>query len=697
MKKKITNLLPTGKEGYNWQYCSLGGVTRVNITSGQDIAHLGELDHKMWTVLSCPVKGLELEERTLDLIDTDRDGKIRIEEVVDASQWLCRVLKDPDKLLKGQDSVNFDEIHADDEEGAALLANARQVLSLMGKEQEAISLPELEAFYKQYDKDRETEKEEMLKALTVPDAPYGANSDAAAEAVNALRDKMADYYMRCRFLQFHDDCNAALDVSVEQVATISEKNLAESVDEIAKYPISRPLATCVMPVNEGINPAWQATFAKFKTLVLDEEYPEKESLNEAEWNAIVAKIDTYLKAKAELQKAEETRLEEKIKAERDVMAPLEKLLRLCRDFYRLLRNYVMMADFYDKNASAIFQAGRLYIDSRCCELCMRVSDMGTHATQAPLSGMYLIYCNCTSKVKKQTMDIVAAMTDGDVDNLRVGKNAVFYDCEGQDWDAVITKIVDNPISIRQAFWSPYKKFFDWITEKLNKSAAEKDAKNFEEMTAKADTATTNLTTGADGQKKEKEKKQPFDIAKFAGIFAAIGMAVGYIAGAITGLFKSFASNGWTILFFLVLIVLCISGPSMFIAWMKLRKRNLSPVLNANGWAINSKIVVNVRFGATLTSMAQYPKLVLDDPFAEKKMPRWLRWTITALVVLACLFVYMFFTNRLEGIGLRYNKEKFQTTIVGKMVYGATSAMSETVTSMVPDTDSLPPVEPAVES
>ena len=59
MKKKLTEIMG-GKSDYKWTYCSLGGVTRVNITSGADIAHLAELDQKMWTVLSCPVKGLEL-------------------------------------------------------------------------------------------------------------------------------------------------------------------------------------------------------------------------------------------------------------------------------------------------------------------------------------------------------------------------------------------------------------------------------------------------------------------------------------------------------------------------------------------------------------------------------------------------------------------------------------------------------------
>ena len=68
--------------GYKWEFESIGGTSRVKITSGSDIAHLGELDPKMWTVLSCPVQGLEISDKSLAYMDTDADGKIRVNDVV---------------------------------------------------------------------------------------------------------------------------------------------------------------------------------------------------------------------------------------------------------------------------------------------------------------------------------------------------------------------------------------------------------------------------------------------------------------------------------------------------------------------------------------------------------------------------------------------------------------------------------------
>ena len=697
MKNKVTELISSVKGGYNWQYCSLGGVTRVKISTGEDIAHLHELDQTMWTVLSCPVKGLELEERTLQLMDSDNDGKIRVDEVTSASQWLCRVLRDPNKLIEASDTLTLDDLNRDDEEGAKLYENAQEVLKLMNESSDTLSLKQLTDFLTAHDKTLADNLEAAAKNTEGVEAPYGDNTADAVAAVNALRDKMADFFMRCRFVQFHAESSAALDVDVEKIAALSQSNIATGTDEIGKYPISRPIANVVLPINEGLNPAWQAAVAKVKSLVFDVDYPGKESIGEEEWNAVLAKVDAYTAAVADHQKALADELNEKAKEVYALVQPVEKLLRLTRDFYRLLRNYVMLTDFYDRSQKAIFQAGKLYIDSRCCELCMRVTDMGTQTLQAPFSGMYLVYCTCTSRVKNQTMEIVAAVTDGDVDNLRVGKNAVFYDCAGHDWDATITKIIDNPISIRQAFWSPYKKFLNWITEKISKSAAEKESKNFDDMTSSADTTTLRLTNkdNPTDEDLKKSKKSMFDIAKFAGIFAAIGLAIGAIGGFLAKLFGAFADKPITILLFFVLIILCISGPSMLLAWLKLRKRNLSPVLNANGWAINSKIVVNVKFGATLTYLAKYPKLVLDDPFAEKKMPKWLRWTITVVCILAILFVYMFFTNRLAPAGMPFNKEKFQTTLVGKMVYGVADGVKSATEEFTSDTtDSVHPAEPA---
>ena len=88
---------------YKRSLANLGGVTRVRIRSAEDLRHLGELDKKMWTVLSCPVNGLEISADSLSLMDTDGDGKLRLKEVVATSEYLCASLKDPKSLFEQKD------------------------------------------------------------------------------------------------------------------------------------------------------------------------------------------------------------------------------------------------------------------------------------------------------------------------------------------------------------------------------------------------------------------------------------------------------------------------------------------------------------------------------------------------------------------------------------------------------------------
>ena len=231
------------------------------------------------------------------------------------------------------------------------------------------------------------------------------------------------------------------------------------------------------------------------------------------------------------------------------------------------------------------------------------------------------------------MIIAAVVTDGDIAALREGKHGLFYDRVGQEWDATVFKIIDNPISIRQAFWSPYRKLGRFIEKTIEKNASEKDDKVNADLTAKV---------AAPGE----EKKAPFDIAKYAGIFAAVGIALGAIGVAIGSIAKSLSGFvWWQWLILIAAILLVISGPAMILAWIKLRKRSLSPLLNANGWAINAAAKVNITFGATLTEIGKTPVKADPDPYADKTP--WWKKLIGWLIVLGIIFWICYSQNWIE--------------------------------------------------
>ncbi len=732
--KKITKALKkvAGGNAYDWKFVNVGGTTRVSIQSGADIAHLGELDQKMWTVLSCPVKGLEIDERTLQLMDSDADGKIRANEVVETAEWLTSVLNNPDDLLKQEDSLPLSAIKQENEEGAKLFDSAKHILANLGKEGDAISVADTADRLAIFAKTRfngdgviteQTCEEEALKNLVAacmkaegstedrsgeqgvnaeqlenffthcreyadwkalaaegsPILPYGDRTAEAFAAYESVRDKIDDYFLRCRFTAFHEDAAETLDVPAVRLEGIAEKNLTACLDEISSYPLARVRKEAVLPLAEGLNPAWEKAVSTLNATVFQTEFPGKDALSEADWQAVRSRFAPYAEWLSNKKGAEVEPLEPEIiqnalepanqKALLDLMEQdkaleaealeiqnVDKLLHCYRDFYKLLKNYITFVDFYDRteDLKAVFQAGTLYIDQRSCDLCLKVSDMPKHMQSAGLSGMFLMYCECRSKVKNETMTIVAAMTDGDVNDLREGKNAVFYDRNGLDWDATIIKIMDNPISVRQAFWSPYRKFGKFVNEQISKFASDKESKVTSDMSSGVSDAGTKLaeqSANADATAAPENKpKSAFDVGKFLGLFAVIGMALGTICGFLLDLLKSFFGLKWWMMLVVIAgLMIVISGPSMLLAWLKLRKRDLAPVLNANGWAINARVLVNIVFGSTLTHIASFP--MVADPMAGKKMPWWkkLFWL---LFVLAVVFCVLYFTNCLARFGLK---------------------------------------------
>ena len=696
---------------YDWKFSTVGGVTRVNIESGQDILHLDELDRKLWTALSCPLKDLEIDEKTMTMLDTNGDGKIHIEEVVAASKWLTSVINDPDLLLKRDAFIPFTAFNTSNEEGLHLLETSKQILENLGLEKNEISIADVSDSLAIFAKTRfngdgiiteNSADDDALKALikTIIDCmggvtdrsgdpgidtdkieafyaaladfkawkdageadkanvfPYGDDTAAALAACMAVKDKVEDFFMRCKLASFNTDSAAVLDVSSAKIGEISGNNLAASTDEIATYPLAKVNAEHRLPLGNEVNPAWAGAMANLKKLVIEKEFNNAEYITEEQWASMLAKFSAYnawmgakagaavegLGYDAVVKALEENKKEalldlvaqdKALEAKSNAIDKVDKLLHYYRDFYTLLTNFVTFSDFYNPEKRAIFQAGTLYIDERACDLCLKVHDMGAHNTMAAYSNMYILYCDCTCKSKPGTMTIAAVVTDGDVGDIVVGKHAVFYDRDGLGWNATVTKIVDNPISIRQAFWSPYRKMAKSVEDMINKRAAEKDAKVMADANAKIDNA--NLPT--DGTKPA-EVKPPFDIAKFAGIFAAIGLAIGLVASAIGGLFEWLGAHWYNVVIFFAIIILIISGPSMIMAWLKLRKRNLAPVLNANGWALNQRVLVNTKFGATLTGIAKYPVVKTKDPFTTKA-PLWkriLNWFI--LVICLCVAVY----------------------------------------------------------
>lgn len=607
-----------------WRFFRAGGFDQVRLDTAAELLAINELDQKLWVALSCPVKGIEFDARTLSFVDSDADGHVRAPELINAVRWAAARLRDPEVLAARLTGVSLAAIRDDDDEGKAIVAAARQLAAELGRgEDDVISVEEAST----------AQASHAARALAAWEASgtkvrlLGDATEAAHAALLAVAGKVEDYFVRCRLAAFDGRAGEALNASEDAFKALSANALQADAEAIATLPLARVTAAASMPLVVGINPAWASRIAILREAIVTPLLGARDVLSEADWQSLkdwLAPYAAWVAAKPDPG------------AEGAGVRELEKLARYVRDLLPLANNFVAFKDFYTRQGKATFQVGTLYLDGRSCELCVAVTDAGKHATLASLARICLVYCDCVRGTEK--LSIAAAFTAGDSDQLMIGRNGVFYDRRGNDWDATIVKMVDHPISLRQAFWSPYKRLARMVAEQLQKIAAGK-AKEAEDKLVTGSLQAGNKVVAAAPGKPAAPPPPPFDVGKFAGIFAAIGLAVGAIgtvlASVLTGVLTL---KWWQMPLALVGLMLLVSGPAVVLAWFKLRSRNLGPILDANGWAINARACINIPFGTSLTQLAQLPanaERALADPYAQKEEP-WQLYLAVAAVAFGVL-------------------------------------------------------------
>src|ERR1700722_14430903 len=121
------------KAVHRWKFFRAGGVDQVMLGDAGDLENLHALDLKLWVALACPIQGLEFDARTLALLDTDGDGRIRPPEILGAIAWTRDVLRDLGELFTPSDELPLDSIDTKTGTGKDVLAGAKLILKNLGK------------------------------------------------------------------------------------------------------------------------------------------------------------------------------------------------------------------------------------------------------------------------------------------------------------------------------------------------------------------------------------------------------------------------------------------------------------------------------------------------------------------------------------------------------------------------------------
>ena len=78
---------------HTWNFFRTGGLDQVVLATAEDLRSLPSLDQKLWVALSCPVKGLELDEKTLDHIARRMEEAWTEEERHEQAKWRGRYVE----------------------------------------------------------------------------------------------------------------------------------------------------------------------------------------------------------------------------------------------------------------------------------------------------------------------------------------------------------------------------------------------------------------------------------------------------------------------------------------------------------------------------------------------------------------------------------------------------------------------------
>lgn len=694
-------------QAYKWKFAKFGGVTQVRCTTGEDLLHLRELDLKLWSALSMPVNGIFFNADTLRMIDTDADGFIKPDEILNAVDWICANVKNPQLLLTAGETVPVTEIKKED-----LAASAQALLNRINKcDKSAIAVEDVyiqKKFFTEHvlsnsgdiadDASDEEKLHKTLESLIADSSEcITGNCDSEAErilnmfyeqahaflmwhdhleqsgilplsaeqtekalaALRTVEEKIDDFFTRCKLAQYEPNTKEALCAAGDAFKGLLTQPLSSAHEFLLSLPIASIDKDKALPLNAGINPAWEDKIKIFAERAVIPLIGKTDKLSQNDWNTVKAKLTAYAawqKSKPETgvskidasyisaavkrdQKEKLLRFIKKtisIEAERAKISDLEKLVLYRRDIVRLLNNFVSFADFYEGKGS-LFQAGILYFDARSANLCFYITDDTRHSALDPMSGSFLVYCDI--KRLGETKKLLAVFTNGSGSSIVVGRNGVFYDRSGNDWDATVTKITTNPISLKEAFFMPYRKLSTMIEEQIARRAAEADKKSEEKLSKTAIAVTAADKTAAQNIPLIPKK---IDL----GAVALIGTAIGGISALISGILQALFGLGLWVPVGIVGLMLLISGPSTILAAVKLRKRSIGPILEANGWAINTQLKINIPFGTSMTKLGVIPpKSILagKDPFADKKSVKyWCIGILTAAALIALVFLMLRF-------------------------------------------------------
>lgn len=673
----------------------------LDIAAPADLRDVLALDDSFWAATSAPVSAFHEDAAFLRYIDSDRNGRMRSDEVRAALRWLLDTLADASRVGADADEVLLDAVDKASAAGPGLLVTAAYVNEQAGRKDapdvrladvraamaelrgkplngDGVLVPAAaddDAALKEYVEaaiaatggsddisgakgvnsaqlaDFAVALKDFLawKAQGAPDnaetMPLGADTPAVFNLFARHKDAVDRFFFIADF-QRYDPAGA-------EKFLVSDPASATASGALEAAPLARPLPDGSLPLDgPNVNPLRRDVVAALRDglfgRVLGREAPE--SVAESDWKkvkATLAAYEAYLAAKKgaivealpadKLQgwadgpfdaAAKKLQEEDEIVAKRvAAFADLEKLLLFHRRLPRFLNNYVSLTEFYRPDETSLFERGRLLIDGRWFNLAIEVPDAAAHAAVAKNGGLYTMYVLVEPVGGPPSFTVVVPATAGTRGNLAVGKRGVFFDLDGHEYDATITSIIENPISLKEAILSPFQNIAKSVMGKIENLGAAAQAKIEKAGTEAADAVAEGKVPPAPAA----PAAAPAAGGGAAGMFMGVSVAVAALGSAFAFIAKSVsAMSGAQRLTALLVILAVVLGPIILAGVLKLMRQDMGPIIEGCGWAVNKSMRLTRKLRRQFTLTKAYPEGAEGTPAKRAAV------TLGVLVVLLAL-------------------------------------------------------------
>ncbi|MFH0965381.1 MAG: hypothetical protein V2A58_15385, partial [Planctomycetota bacterium] len=652
----------------------LGGEFHLLIETPEDLEHIRELDNAHWFATSVPINTLGCDETFLRFVDTDNNGRIRTDELRQAQAWLFQMLADRSRVGAGTDALALDHIDLSLPAGQALRRSAELILANLGrrdapeitladvrnrKEIQANAIAngdgvipadaarddEVAAFIRDVGATIGTEADASGRpGITAaildrflaearahldwfsrgrssaegsgPVMVWGADTPAAWAALEAVREKVEEFFTLCAVAAFDPRVIARARLTDDDLAAVARLDRQALTDRLRKAPLAEPDPRSVLPLSDRLNASFRPEMDAFVQRVLARVVPGAPSrMTLEDWNRAKTalapygdwlasrkgaavepiapdKLQAYLDGphvkKVRALIAEDRKAAEELARIGDV----EKLILYQRWLLELANNTVSFPRFYDPERRSMVEAGTLIMNGRRLNLNLRVFDRAAHKTVAERGHIFIMYLEVMRNSGAERFEVASAVTAGDAGDIWPGKRGVFITLDGRQWEAKVLDVIPNPVSVAEALKLPFKRLSEFVGKFVEKFSGAR----YEDVEKKLSTGLTNVETAvaapppAGAPAPSRASGLPGLLIGGGVAFAALGSTFAYAASKMKDI------SGWSVLKVLAGIFAIVAVPTIVVAILKLRRRNMSALLEASGWAVNRRMRLTASLG-----------------------------------------------------------------------------------------------------